>query len=190
MRITFDLDSVIFDLNALMKIAFQERGQKYVYPKSWDMNRCYSPEIAARMYELFQDDRLYQTPLLDTKMPYILNSLMQRPGWEVLFVTERVLKQPEKSYMQLKNAGINCTYEQIYDQIGFKSDILKDIKPDIHFDDSPVVVKGCLKKNVPVVMISNKTTPYNYYLRNQVEHYSSLRKALLHTGIYPDSIKR
>lgn len=190
MRLTFDLDSVIFDLNALMKIAFEERGQEYVYPTNWDMNKCYTPEIAARMYELFQDDRLYQTPLLDTKMPYILNSLMNRPGWEVLFVTERVLKQPEKSYMQLKNAGINCTYEQIYDQIGFKSDILKGIKPDVHFDDSPMVVSGCLKKNVPVVMISNKTTPYNHYLRNQVVHYSSLRKALLYTGIYPDSIKR
>lgn len=184
MKVSFDLDSVIFDLNALMSRAFIGSGQQYTYPTNWNIYACYSVTIAQKMEELFRDDALYATPLLDKKIPAILNSLMERPDLEVFFVTERRTKQPLKTFNQLKSAGINCSFEQVYDQEGQKADVLKQIGTDLHFDDSPIVVKGCLKQQIPIVMISNHTTPYNYHLRNRVEHYTNLRNALIYKGLY------
>lgn len=183
MTITFDLDSVIFDLDYLMAKAFDGSGKEYVRPTNWDVYKCYSLPIANKMVNLFKDDALYQTPLLDKNMPNILNNLMKRPNMRVLFVTERFLKQPLKTFMQLTNAGIQCDFSQVYDRYGAKADVLYDIHTDLHFDDSPIVVSGCLKKHIPIVMISNSTTPYNHHLRDKVEYYENLRAAMVSKGL-------
>ena len=140
--------------------------------------------LRKNLIDLWADDMLYQMSVLDKGMPFILNALMANKDYEILFVTERRLKQPEKTFYQLRSAGINCNFSQIYDMPGLKSDILKDLQPDIHFDDSPYVVRGCLEKNVNVVMISNNSTLYNHHLRPFVEHYTNLRTALMKKGIY------
>ena len=187
MKITIDLDQVLFDNRPLFKQAFKNAGYtalKYVEYTDWDLRKCYDEVVVKRIFELFNDDFLYTMPLLDKKIPYILNDLMQRPDLEVLFVTERVLKQPQKTFQQLLNAGINCNFEQVCDQEGKKSDILFELKTDLHFDDSPYVVSGCIEKNIPIVMISNNATKYNHYLRKDVPYYPNLRTALIQCGIY------
>ncbi len=183
-RITFDLDSVIFDIKPLYQRAFDICGQIYAKPTSWAVRECYDDKLSDTLLELFGDDMLYTLPVLDPGIPAILNKLMARPDLDILFVTERKYKQPAKTFAQLREAGINCSFDQVYDQEGKKSDILKGLNPDIHFDDSPFVISGCLAKNVPVVMISNNSTLYNHYLRPSVEHYSCLRRALIKKGIY------
>lgn len=183
-KVTFDLDSVIFSMKPLYQRAFDICGQQYVKPTSWILRECYDEQITQTLLDLFGDDMLYTMPVLDSGMPAILNSLIARPDLEILFVTERKYKRPDKTFAQLRDAGIKCYYEQVYDKEGKKSDILQDLKPDVHFDDSPFVVSGCLEKNVPVVMISNNSTLYNHHLRPHVEHYNSLRRALINKGIY------
>lgn len=190
MKITFDLDSVIFDLKPLEKKAFELAGQPYKKPTSWDIATIYNKEICDNLQTLWGSDMLYTMPVLDKGITYILNTLLQRPDLDIAFVTERRLKQPEKTFQQLQNAGIKCSFEQVYDMHGLKSDILKDLGTDLHFDDSPLVVSGCLSKNVPVVMISNNETLYNHYMRNKVEHYKSLRQALIKKGIYKPNKSR
>ena len=184
MRISFDLDDVIFNLNPINMMAFERAGLPYVRQTSWNIDEIYDESVCKNLVELWGDDVLYRMPVLDTKIPHMLNVLMARPDMEILFVTERRLKQPEKTYRQLRNAGIKCNRDQVYDKIGFKSDILRELKPDIHFDDSPLVIKGCLDKGVPVVMISNNSTLYNHHLRPYVEHYPNLRTALIQKGVY------
>lgn len=93
-------------------------------------------------------------------------------------------KQPTKTFNQLRGAGINCSYNQVVDRQGLKSGILKELKTDMRFDDGPLVVGGCLDKGVPVTMISNNDTLYNHYLRDRVQYYDSLHRALIATGIY------
>lgn len=187
MRITFDLDDVIFDTRPLFKRAFQNTGYtflKYTEYTDWDLRKCYDDDVVNELLKLFADDIMYKMRVLDKKIPYILNNLMQKPNMEVLFVTERILKQPQKTFNQLLNAGIKCSFEQVYDQEGKKSDILRELKPDFHFDDSPRVIKECIEKDIPIVMISNGSTKYNHFLRGTVPHYPTLRTALIKLGIY------
>ncbi len=183
-RISFDLDDVIFNLKPLVKEAFKRAGQPYKKQTSWDIASIYDESVCNHLIDLWSDDMLYNMPVLDKRIPYILNSLIANKEMEIFFVTERRLKQPEKTFRQLRNAGINCSFSQVYDMPGLKSDILREIKPDLHFDDSPFVIKGCMEKDVPIVMISNDSTLYNHHLRPYVEYYANLRTALIKKGIY------
>lgn len=184
-RITFDLDNVIFDMKPLYKEAFRRAGVPYAKPTDWDLYKSYNnAAVVENLLELFGDDLLYKMPVLDREIPYVLNKLIIRRDLDVLFVTERKLKQPEKTFWQLRRAGIVCALNQVYDKDGKKSDILAELKPDMHFDDGPLVVSGCLEKNVPISMISNNNTLYNHYLRDRVAHYKTLRHALRANGLY------
>lgn len=178
MIVTFDLDDVIFNMRPLTLEAFKRAGMPYIKQTSWNIDEIFPKKLCDNLIDLWASDMLYTMPVLDKQMPYILNNLMKQPNVEVFFVTERRLKQPEKTFRQLRNAGINCSYAQVYDQEGLKSDILREIGPDIHFDDSPNVIRGCLTKSVPVVMISNNSTLYNHHLRGVVKYYTNLRTAL------------
>lgn len=184
MRITFDLDDVIFDMSSLSREAFKRAGQPYKEQTSWDIEKIYDKSVCDNLVDLWSSDFLYTMPILDTRIPGILNALLLRHDMDILFVTERRLKQPEKTFTQLKNAGINCDFNQVIDKEGFKADILTELKPDIHFDDSPNVVQGCMTNSVPVVMISNDATLYNHHLRDSVEHYPTLYDALVKKGLY------
>ena len=190
MKITFDLDDVIFNMRPLHEMAFKMAGEEYKKSTTWDIESIYGKRVCDNLRELWSSDMLYQMKVLDKEIPYILNDLMKNPEYEIYFVTERRLKQPEKTFRQLRNAGIDCSYSQVFDQEGLKSDILREIGTDMHFDDSPYVVKGCMAKDVPVIMISNNSTLYNHYLRKNVEYYKSLRQALMKKGIYTPNQKR
>lgn len=184
MLITFDLDDVIFNMKPLCLEAFKRAGQPYVKQTSWDIDKIFDKSVCDNLVALWSSDFLYSMPVLDKEIPVILNELMAQPDKDVLFVTQRRLKQPQKTFEQLKNAGINCLFTQVIDKDGDKADILQELKPDIHFDDSPNVVKGCIEKSIPVVMISNNATLYNHHLRDCVEHYPNLRTALVKKGLY------
>ena len=183
MRISFDLDSVLFDITPLYKRACAEFGFTYHPPFDYDIYNAYPKNVATRLWELFSDDILYTTPIISREYPVILNNLLKNSKYDVFFVTQRVLKQPKKSFMQLRNAGINCNLAQVYDNPTPKVDVLKQIKTDLHFDDSPHVVADCIRDGVNIAMISNETTPYNHHLRNRVNYYSDLKTAMLKTGI-------
>lgn len=183
MKISFDLDSVIFDIEPLYIQANNEFGVEYKIPHHWDIDKCYPANVTERLLELFQDDSLYTMPLISQEYPVILNDLLRNPKYEISFVTQRRLQQPEKSFAQLRNAGINCRIDQVYDRKQPKVEVLQEIKTDLHFDDGPHVVSDCLNAGVNVAMISNQKTLYNHYLRNRVQHYSDLKTALVKTGI-------
>lgn len=183
MKISFDLDNVIFDIEPLYIQANAEFGVEYKKPWHWDIDKCYPANVTARLFELFKDDVLYKMPLVSQEYPTILNSLLHDPKYKVFFVTQRRLQQPEKSFAQLHRAGINCKYTQVHDKKPPKIEILKAIKTDLHFDDGPHVVSDCLRAGVNVAMISNDKTLYNHHLRGRVPYYPDLKTALVKTGI-------
>lgn len=183
MRVSFDLDSVIFDITPLYKRACAEFGFTYHPPFDYNIYNAYPGNVATRLMELFADDDLYKMQIISREYPAILNSLLQNSKFDVFFATQRRLKQPEKSFKQLRNAGINCNFAQVYDDPNPKIENLKRIKTDLHFDDSPSVVADCIRDGVNIVMISNENTPYNHHLRDRVKYYDNLKTALIKTGI-------
>ena len=183
MKISFDLDSVIFDIEPLYKQANHEFGIEYKKATHWDLDKCYPNNVCTRLFELFKDDSLYTMPIISQEYPAILNNLLNNNNYEVFFVTQRRLQQPQKSFQQLRNAGINCQYHQVYDKKMPKVEVLKEIKTDLHFDDGPHVVSDCLREGVNIAMISNDNTLYNHYLRPRVQYYQDLKTALIKTGI-------
>lgn len=184
MKISIDLDNVIFNIEPLYRRAFKLAHQKFKLPINYDITKCYNEPVVSILMDLFQSDYLYEMPIMHPTIPGVLNNLMQKPGIELFFVTERLKKQPEKTFQQLYNAGIHCTMSQVYDMPGFKPDILQTIAPDVHYDDSPNVVLGCIERKIPVVLISGAKTPYNHYLCEIVENYRGLLTALNAEGLY------
>ena len=184
MKISIDLDNVIFNVEPLYRKAFKIVGKKYKLPTCYDIYQCYSTEIADVLMDLFQSDDLYRMPLVYPNIPKALNDLMLKPNMEISFVTERVKKQPDKTFRQLRDAGIHCSMSQVYDMQGFKPDILKTIAPNVHYDDSPNVALGCIERQIPIVLISNAKTPYNHHLCEIVENYRGLLTALMAEGLY------
>lgn len=183
MKISFDLDNVIFDIEPLYIQANAEFGMEYKRAQHWDVDKCYPANVTARLLELFKDDVLYKMPLMSQEYSTILNNLLQDPEYQVFFVTQRRLQQPDKSFAQLRSAGINCRYDQVYDKSQPKIDVLKEIQTDLHFDDSPIVVSDCLRDGINIAMISNDSTLYNHHLRGRTKFYSDLKTALIKTGI-------
>ena len=176
MKISFDLDNVLFDMEAVYKKACIDCNIKFYRPKLWDVYQCYPKEVADRMKYLFGQDILYTMPIINKKFVKIINDLMKEH--EIYFVSQRKIKQPEKSYQQIINSGIKCDFNQIYDKDLPKFKVLQELNVNLHFDDSPVVVEDCIKYNIPIVMISNYKTLYNHYLRDKVEYYKNIQEAL------------
>ncbi|MBD5388816.1 hypothetical protein HDR63_00995 [bacterium] len=79
----------------------------YRAPTHWDIDKCYPPNVTERLLTLFTMDILYTMLLISAQYPVIINQLMNNKNHSVFFVTQRRLGQPEKSYRQLRNAGIN-----------------------------------------------------------------------------------
>ena len=183
MKISFDLDNTLFDMEEVYKIACREYNVKYHRPKHWAVYDCYPKEVADRMLELFAEDVLYTMPIINKKYAKIVNGLIESSEHQVYFVTERRLKQPEKSYQQILNGGIKASFNQVYDREPPKYKVLQEIGVDLHLDDSPNIVKDCLEHNIPIIMISNHKTPYNHFLRSKVEHYKNIQEALKAKGI-------
>lgn len=182
-KISFDLDNVIFNMHPLYVEAFRRANKPYKKSTSWNISEEYDADVCEYLYALWSDDMLYTMPVFDKQIPSMINDLIQSDDYKVIFVTQRMLKQPEKTFQQLVNAGIHCSFNQVYDKNGQKADILQELKPDIHFDDSPYVVQGCLEKHIPIAMISNNATLYNHHCRPYVKYYTSLRQALFKTGL-------
>ena len=183
MKISFDLDNTLFDMEEVYKMACREYNVKYTRPKHWAVYDCYPKEVADRMLELFAEDVLYTMPIINKKYVNIINDLIKNKEHEIYFVTERRLKQPEKSYQQITNSGIKCDFKQVYDKEPPKYKVLQEIGVDLHFDDSHNIVQDCLNNNIPIIMISNHKTLYNHFLRSEVEHYKNIKEGLKAKGI-------
>ena len=54
---------------------------------------------------------------------------------------------------------------------GSKTDVLRDLRPDVFFDDAPIYVKEAIDLGIEAYMVSNKRTAWNHNFR-----YPGLRK--------------
>lgn len=182
MRVSFDLDNTIFNLNDLYVKACYKHDADYRHPTDWDMYNCYPQQVADELYKMFRTDEIYKTRLLDAKIPYALNTIYNHPNFKSYFITERAIVHPDKDRQQLLNAGIICGPDRIVDHHP-KIEALKNYQIELHFDDSPKIIQDCIENHIDCIMISNDNTPYNHSMRKYVQHYPSLMVALQQRGL-------
>ena len=109
------------------------------------------------------------------KLPGLINLISTNPQQRCNYSQRPNAKDGTN---QLRRNGIYIPSENIHITDFDKVQLAKFLKLDVIFDDSPIVIQNCLDNNIPCVMISTPVTPYNHHLRNKVEHYTSLYKAL------------
>ena len=108
-------------------------------------------------------DAIFGMKLLKNEIPSVLKELESK--YHIYYITSQLVSNKNKRIEQLKRNGIN-NGELIITGYS-KINVIKELNPIVHFDDSPVVIDECLDNNVGVHMISNKSTPYNHYLRDK-----------------------
>jgi FMN phosphatase YigB (HAD superfamily) len=177
-NVSIDLDNTLFDMEPLYKMAFRETGFPYTPATKWDLYKVYPTRVADRLVELFKSEHLYKNPLLDEKIPVVVNRVYNSKMFKVHYVTERFVKNPEKTFNQLKSAGLPCAREDVFDMPAPKVEVLKSIDSHVHFDDSPNIISDCIKHGVRCVMISNDKTLYNHELRGHVIWFPNIMTAL------------
>ena len=195
-KISIDLDWTLFDLEPIIKSAFKGSREKYTRQKFFLIQDCYSPEIVKKLERLLNSKLFYETPLLDQKIPDILNRVYFSGQYNVNYVTDRSLysldeyflenqtinegleKNLDKTIKQLINSKIPCNKENVFELKMRKIEVLKKIKSELHFDDAPHIIESCQKNGIPCVMISNDKTLYNHFLRDKVKWYPNMVAAL------------
>lgn len=176
--ISIDLDNTLFNIQPLYKSAFPA-GAHYTNPTSWDLYKCYPPEIADKIVENFKSQAIYHTSLLNESYPYLLHNM--RNHHQLRFITTRKsYKKPMpygdgyvpyahyETYRQLLANGVRCALrEVILTEDETKLEAIKAAHVDLVVDDSPIVIESCLANNIDNVLISTQNTPYNHYLREK-----------------------
>jgi 5'(3')-deoxyribonucleotidase len=162
MNIAFDLDTTLVDLQTEeMNIAKKYNCNEY--PMDWNFSN-YSDECKKEIYEMFRNPDI----MCNLKpLPGVKNTLDELKSHNNLFIiTARhnlIKKQTEEYVYKLFNI-----HPIVVDFGESKLPILKDLNIDVWFDDCPHQVLEIQDEGIISVLISNKTTPYNYYIRDKV----------------------
>lgn len=177
LKIAIDLDNTVFNTAIMIRNICVQNNVNFGDLTSYDPYQCVPKNVADEIIAAFDSIDLHNMPVLNKKLPDMLNMMMTRPDADVYFITERPIATANMDIGQLKNAGIMCDKNKIV-HCKPKINALCDYDINLCFDDSPIVVADCLANNIDVIMISNDDTPYNHHLRDRVEYYPDLVMAL------------
>lgn len=183
LKIAIDLDNTVFNTAIMIRDICARNGVNYYGFNSYDVYKCAPKHVADEIMGAFDTPGLRNMPVLNKKIPEILNQMAERDDITIYFITERPVATAEMDIGQLKRAGIICDKSKVVNHKP-KIDALRNYNINLCFDDSPNVVADCLANHIDIVMISNKDTPYNHHLRNQVEYYANLVDALKSRGLH------
>ena len=182
LKIAIDLDNTVFNTAIMVRDICVRNGVDFGILTSYDPYQCVPRHVADEIIAAFDSIELHNMPVLNKKIPEILNQIMTRPDMEIYFITERPIATIDMDIGQLNRAGIMCTRTQIV-HCKPKIKALCNYGIRLCFDDSPNVVTDCVANNIDIVMISNNDTPYNHQLRKHVKHCPDLVTALARCGI-------
>jgi hypothetical protein len=176
------LDNTIFE-NAIpiCRAAFREAGLKFYITKFYDYSD-YPEKIREIIWRQYAGLKHLELPPFDKRLPGLINALTLSEEYRVSFVTTRDDRYggPETPG-QFERYGMILKPGQLLYGIhsADKGGLLKEIGSDLHYDDEPRVIEGCIASGVDCVMISNKGTLFNHHLRDKTKWTTSLAKDLM-----------
>ena len=181
-RIAIDLDNTVFDTARVIRGICERHNVDFNILKTYDPYQCVPKHVADEIMGAFDSPELRNIPVVNARIPELLNRMVARYDIEIYFITERPIAMSDMDVKQLQNAGIVCDKSRVVNHKP-KIEALRKYNIDLCFDDSPNVVHDCITNNIDIVMISNPDTPYNHHLCDSVEHYPNLATALIEHGI-------
>jgi len=171
-NIAFDLDDCLVDLFAEIKKIFKLNNKKYLPVIDWNFSN-YPDDIKKQIYEMFQDPKR-MCQLKTFSFAKILLKYLKSRGYCINIVTAR--------HENIKQQTINFVYELfgiIPIVVNFgesKLEVLKKLKTDIYIDDCPLQLDTYMKNGIRCILISNKNTLYNWYIRDRLTWFENMKK--------------
>ena len=173
MKIGIDLDAVLFDISVIFKEANESLGIEYIPPDVWSMD-CYTADVKMEIFRRLKDpEHVGNMPLTEPLIDLVEHFYnWKKEGHDLYIVSSRYrechhITRTLCEYMFPMMDDIHLVTES-------KKDKLIELDIDVHIDDGPHVVEECIQNEIPIIMISNEKTPYNYYLRDKVSHTYSI----------------
>jgi len=191
MIIGLDLDNTVFDAEPIYKMGFKYfHKYKYTRPSTWYIYDCYPKEVADKIIEYFKTKPGYETKPFNPRYSWLIWEWQQKYDLKVItsrstdygecyffgdIIRKKVSFAKMWTYEQLEKYGMRVPMDNIID-LGThtKIDTIKEHKVDLMIDDSPLVIQECIDNGLDCVMISNAKTPYNHYLRPNVQWAKNL----------------
>lgn len=175
--VSVDLDNTLFLNKAIFKKVFEKRGIDYYPSKYWDM-RDYPIEIRKEIFELFNKKEFVNQPLIEKDIGKLLNETNK--AFDVKFVSSRgELLFLETAKQLMIEFPEFFTLDKLLFSGSKKSNILKTMDLEMHFDDSPEVIEDLKNNNLSFTMISNNDTLYNHELRKDTSYVEKLSDGLI-----------
>ena len=175
--VSVDLDNTLFLNKAVFKKVFEKHGIDYYPSKYWDM-RDYPNEIRKEIFELFNKKEFVNQPLKEKDIGKLLNETSK--AFDIKFVSSRgellFLETARRLMVEFPDF---FTLDKLLFSSSRKSDTLKTMDLEMHFDDSPEVIKDLKKNNLSFTMISNGDTLYNHELRKNTSYVEKLSDGLI-----------
>lgn len=175
--VSVDLDNTLFLNKAIFKKVFEKHGIDYYPSKYWDM-RDYPNEIRKEIFELFNKKEFVNQPLIEKDIGKLLNETNK--AFDIKFVSSRgELLFLETAKQLMIEFPEFFTLDKLLFSGSKKSNILKTMDLEMHFDDSPEVIEDLKKNNLSFIMISNNDTLYNHELRKDTSYVEKLSDGLI-----------
>jgi 5'(3')-deoxyribonucleotidase len=164
MNIGFDLDEVLVNLSTEIKKIFKKQKQKYLHTIDWNFSN-YPNKIRQETFKLFEKKDI-MCKLRATPLSKLLINTLKENGNKVIVITARNINIKDDTIKFVKRLFKVPCYVVGPDES--KLDILEKEKIDIWVDDCPKYLEKYEQHGIKCIMISNKNTVYNHYLRNKI----------------------
>jgi phosphoglycolate phosphatase-like HAD superfamily hydrolase len=171
LTIGFDLDETLCDLQSQVNKLFNKYNLQPVSPIDWEFSN-YSSELKKDVFKLFLDKDIMCSLKPFEKSIELINWLKNK-DYKVVVVTARD-KSLEIDTIQFvqKLFDVDCYVTGVNES---KISLLKKLNVDIWVDDSPKIIEY-QEAGLYCIMISNQSTLYNHYLRDDVFYVNCMEQ--------------
>lgn len=169
--IVFDLDNTLFDTNSIIRDVFKKENAVYYPTHFWDF-QDYPEYITKRILTTFKNKHVMGNLKPFPNVVNIIKNL--KYYYNVYILTGRSKKMKDCTIKMLQNNKIDVPV--YFTDEKPKLSFFKLYETNYYIDDCPLELQSISNLGVKTYMISNNDTKYNWYMRNNIEWFSSIEK--------------
>jgi hypothetical protein len=175
MKIAIDFDMVLVDNIPMYKKIFKKHNKKMVLPNTWNFGNW---NVECRN-DIISEFKKNPPDLMIKLKPFRYAKkfirYLKKQGHYVEIVTSRVVSF--KNYKYIAGLFSKVNHIEIIGLNGKKAEYIKDHNFDVWIDDYPQEC-GELINSCKILLISNKNTKYNWYLRSGFQTFKNVKEIM------------